>query len=143
MARERVLSRHRLPRPYRVGIVLFWLAPIAMLVATLIAGRGLTPELLHPRFLLPLLLMALPAVYIWQEGVDVLPGGIVARVHLPRYHAYADLTMWRYDAQPDRHVLTVWGCEHVKVLECRGGHLTNLPLLLDTLSQNLPGESKA
>src|SRR3712207_2626559 len=108
MFRQPVLSRHRLPRRFRVPLAALWLTPQALLVLTILSGRGLTPALFDPRFALPLLLMALPALYIWQEGVDVLPQGIVARVFWPRYYPYEALDTWYLDARAQRRVLTVW-----------------------------------
>jgi hypothetical protein len=132
-----VLSRHRLPRVYRVGLTLFWGLPVALLVGLLALRGGLALLLLDLRLTLPLLLLALPALYIWQEGVDVLPQGIVARVHVPRYHDYRLLHTWVFDERPDRHTLTVWDHQQRKILECRAGHLTDLPLLISALRENV------
>jgi hypothetical protein len=132
-----VLSRHRLPRVYRVGIAGMWITPIFMLVTAILVSRGVTAALLDPRFWLPLAIMFIPALYIWHEGVDVLPSGIVSRVHWPRYYAYHQLDNWYYDSRADRRTLTVWDAQNRKVLECRAGHLTDLPKLLTALKSNL------
>jgi hypothetical protein len=135
MPGDPVLSRHRLPRFYRVSLTAFWFLPAAIFALVLALRGGLALELLDPRLALPLLVMGLPALYIWQEGVDVLPGGIVARVHLPRYYDYAALQAWSLDGQ--HRTLTLWNYEQQKVLECRAGHLTDLPVLLRALKSNV------
>lgn len=134
---EPVLSRHRLPHPYRIGLTVLWVTPASLFFLTLLAHQGFTASLLDPRFWLPALAMCLPALYVWREGVDVLPSGIVARVHMPRYYPYADLGTWYLDRHPDRRVLTVWDTCSRKVLECRSGHLTDLPTLLAALKANV------
>jgi len=137
MAREPVLSRHRLPRTFRVSLAALWVLPVGLLVGTILLSRGFTVALLDPRLWLPLALMLLPALYVWREGVDVLPSGIVRRVHWPRYYPYEQLDNWYFDKHPDRRMLTVWdGCSR-KVLECRAGHLTDLPRLMASLKTNL------
>jgi hypothetical protein len=135
--RQTVLSRHRLPGKYRYSLVALWLAPIAIFIGTVVGQKGLTAALLDLRFLAPIVLMALPALYVWQEGVDVLAKGIRARVHLPRYYDYEQLNLWHYDRRADRHVLTIWDWQSRKVLECRAGHLSQLPALLESLEANV------
>ncbi|MEO8607089.1 MAG: hypothetical protein ABI690_04375 [Chloroflexota bacterium] len=135
--KEIVLSRHRLPRVYRVSIVGFWIAPIFILVTAILVSQGLSAVMLDPRFWLPLAIMVIPALYIWHEGVDVLSSGVVSRVHWPRYYAYHQLDNWYYDSRPDRRTLTIWDAQNRKVLECRAGHLTDLPTLLAALKSNL------
>lgn len=129
-----IISRHRLPTPYRIAIPLLWLAPIGVFLVVFFARTGLTPAALDPRLLLPLLLMALPALYIWQEGVDVLKDGIVRRVHVPRYYPYTVLDDWQHS----RDVLVVWDRRRRKALECRPAHLTDVHLLLAALRDNVP-----
>lgn len=130
MSREPILSRHRLPWAYRISLVVLWLTPVGLLTITTLVGNGLSPHLLDPRFWLPLLLMTLPALYVWQEGVDVLTNGIVARVHWPRYHNYDRLETWYFDTRFGKRVITIWDADNRKLLECRAGHLTELPALL-------------
>ena len=137
MNREPVLSRHRLPRFYRVSLAALWLTPIIIFVLVSIFQWGFTSALFDPRFVVPLLLMAIPAVYIWHEGVDVLPSGIIRRVHLPRYYPYSTLETWYFDRREDRRVLTIWDADNRKIVECRAGHLTDLPDLLDALKENV------
>jgi hypothetical protein len=137
MKREPVISRHRLPRFYRVGLAALWLTPIAIFVLISILQWGFTPTLLDPRFVLPLILMAVPALYVWHEGVDVLPSGIIRRIHVPHYYAYDSLETWYFDRRADRHVLTIWDTQNRKIVECRAGHLTDLPDLLDALKENV------
>ena len=137
MQKEPVLSRHRLPRMYRVSLSVLWITPIAILTAAIIFSQGLTAALLDPRFWLPLAIMFIPAIYIWHEGVDVTPSGIIARVHSRRYYSYQQLDNWYFDNRSDRRILTVWDGDNRKVLECRASHLTNLPKLLAALKINL------
>lgn len=137
MTAEPVVSQHRLPRGYRLALVLLWVTPPALLLLTIILIRGITPALLDLRLIAPMLVMGVPALYLWNEGVDVLPGGLVARVHVPRYYPFEGLGTWYYDARPERRVLTVWDSQQHKVLELRAGHLTDLPVLLRTLHQHV------
>jgi hypothetical protein len=136
--RKTVLSRHRLPNKYRYSIAALWLTPIFLLTLTILIGKGLTPALLDPRYLLPLAVLTIPAVYIWQEGVDVLPNGIRTRIHIPRYHDYSALDSWHFDQRRQRCILIVWDKGTRKVLECHAGHLSDLPLLLDSLRRHVP-----
>ncbi len=137
MKHEPVLSRHRLPRIYRVSLAALWLTPIVIFVLVSIFQWGFSLTLLDPRFVLPLALMAVPAIYVWHEGVDVLPSGIIRRIHLPRYYAYDSLETWYFDRRADRHILTIWDAQNCKIFECRAGHLTDLPDLLDALKTHV------
>lgn len=136
MSTQPVLSRHRLPRPYRLSLTALWLTPIALLSLTLLISHGFSPALLDPRLLIPFLLMTIPALYIWREGVDVLPEGLSVNQHGSHYHAYTELDNWYYDSHPDKRVLTIWDSENRKALECRA-YLTDMPLLLHALKENL------
>ena len=136
---RKVISRHRLPQPYRIGLVAFWLAPLILLTGAALIGGGQARAMLDPRFLLLALLMTVPALYIWQEGVDVREDGIVRRVHVPRHYPYEYLAMWTFDSHPSRRLLTIWDARRRKILECRAAHLTDLPLLLDALSARVGG----
>ena len=89
----------------------------------LLISQGITFAALDPRLLLPLLLMALPALYVWREGVDVLPGGLMTRSFWPRYYTYTHLDTWYVDWRPHRHLLTIWDAHQRKVFESRTGHL--------------------
>lgn len=135
--REMVISRHRLPRPYRLALTALWITPMLLLLSAIILSRGLSTALLDARLLVPLGLMVLPALYIWQEGVDVLPSGIVSRVHWPRYYPYDQLDNWYFDSRTDRCVLTVWDADNHKALECRAGHLTHMTALFAALKANI------
>lgn len=137
MKREPILSRHRLPRVYRVSLAVLWLAPIVIIVLVSVFQWGFTLALLDPRFVLPLVLMTVPALYIWHEGLDVLASGIVRRIHVPRYYSYHSLETWYFDRREERHTLTIWDAENRKIIECRAGHLTDLPDLLDALKENV------
>lgn len=137
MPRSPILSRHRLPRAYRLGLAGLWLAPPLLLVLAPALVRGVDAGFLDPRLWLPLLLMGLPALYIWQEGVDVRADGLTARFFWPRFYAYHQLDTWYYDAHPRRRVITVWTHSHGKALECRAAHLTNPRQLLDALHRHI------
>jgi hypothetical protein len=132
-SQERVLSRHRLPRFYRLSLTALWLTPIAILTLTLL----LRHRMFDVRLLVPFVLMAVPALYVWREGVDVLPSGIVRRIHIPRYLPYSSLETWYLDTRSDRRTLTVWDADQHKVLELRPGHLTEMPTLLKALKSNV------
>ncbi len=132
-----MVTRHRLPRFYRIGLTVLWVAPLAVFVAAIIAEKGLSPALLDPRFLLPALLMTAPALYFWQEGIDVLPDGIYRRIHFPRYYPYTAIARLNYDARDDRRVLTLWDSDEQKIVECRAGHLTDFAALLAALEEKL------
>lgn len=134
---RRVLTRHRLPPPYRLGLTILWAVPLLLFVAVIALKRGIDPALLDPRFLVPALLMIAPALYFWREGIDVLPEGIYRRIHLPQYYPFAAMTRWHYDRRPDRRVLTIWDGQDQKIVECRAGHLTDFPMLLETLEEKL------
>jgi hypothetical protein len=108
-----------------------------LLAAALLLGTGDLPALLDLRLLLPLLIGLLPAVYIWQEGVDVLPGGLRRRVHLPRYYPYRALAMYTYDPRPGRRLLTVWDEQGRLALQCHVAHLTDFPVLLRALHHHV------
>ena len=43
----------------------------------------------------------------------------------------------RPESRHNKRVLTVWDVDNHKVLECRPGHLTNLPQLLKTLKEHV------
>lgn len=139
-ANQPVLSRHRLPRFYRLSLTSLWLMPMCLLALSVMVGRGPSPALIDPRFWLPLLLMALPAVYVWREGIDVLPHGIMRRVHWPRYLPYCHLNRWHLDNHGESRLLTIWDRNQRKVIECHADHLSDLPLLVQSLAENLDGQ---
>ncbi len=132
-----VLSRHRLPQPYRGLLIASWLLPLALLWLALLLGRGPTPSLFDPRLLLLLGLMTLPAVYIWQEGVDVRPDGLFIRQHVPRFRPFHELDTYYVDSRPNRRLLTVWDQQQRKALETHLAHLTDVPELLRHLHTHL------
>ncbi|MBI1281961.1 MAG: hypothetical protein GC179_27800 [Anaerolineaceae bacterium] len=137
MSPQPVLSRHRLPKGYRCALAALWVTPALILFLSLIVARGISLHLADPRLLLPLIGMALPALYIWREGVDVLPEGLHIRLHRWRYRSFEELDNWYLDNRPQRRLLTIWDQQGRKVLEIHAAHLTNLPTLLATLKDNL------
>jgi len=119
-------------------LTVLWVVPLLLFVAVMALERGIDLALLDPRFLLPALLMIAPALYFWQEGIDVLPDGIVRRIHVPHhYYPFTMMARWHYDGREDRHVLTIWDAHDQKIVECRAGHLTDFPMLLATLEEEL------
>ncbi len=132
-----VLSRHRLPRPWRHLLVIGWLAPGSLLLAALAIGTGNVSALLDLRLIVPLLISLLPALYLWQEGVDVLPDGLRCRVHLPRFYAYNMLDTYDYDQRSGRRLLTIWDSHGRRALECHAAHLSDFPLLMGALREHL------
>jgi hypothetical protein len=137
MPQQPVLSRHRLPTTYRYLLAALWVMPALILLGSLIIARGISLHLVDPRLLLPLIVMALPALYIWREGVDVLPEGLRIRLHGWRYRSFEELDNWYLDNRPQRRLLTIWDQQGRKVLEVHAAHLTNLPALLATLKDKL------
>ena len=132
-----VIRRHRLPAFYRVGLTVLWIVPLLLFLAAIISQRGIDPALFDPRFFIPALLMIAPALYFWREGIDVLPDGLYRRIHLPRYLPFDQMARWRYDAREGRRVLTIWDASEQKLVECRAGHLTDFPALLESLEKRL------
>lgn len=142
VTRRQAFSRHRLPRPYRVGLTVMWIAPLVMFVAVMVAETGLNPALLDPRFLLPALLMLLPAAYVWQEGIDLLPGGVYRRIHVPQFYPDEAIARLHYDTRDGIRVLTLWDVQGRKLVECRAAHLTDFPALLAALEARIPVSSQ-
>lgn len=136
-AHNPILSRHRLPTPYRQALAGLWAAPVGILFAVMLARGGLEAVTADLRLALLLAIMLLPAFYVWNEGVDVRRRGMQVRIHVPRYYAFTTLAAWSYDARPGFRVLTVWDKRGAKALECRAGQLTALPDLLDALRLRL------
>lgn len=132
------LSQHRLPAPYRGLLAFFWLLPILLLTAAVGLGTRAAWAVLDVRLLLPLALMALPAWSVWQEGVDVLADGLRVRVGWPRYYAYERLAAWRLTASQGEEWLTIWEATRQPVLNRHARHLTELPVLLQALSDHVP-----
>ena len=127
-----IISRHRLPQPYRGALVMLWLLPSLILLITLLLLHGERAL----AALLPLIILSLPALYIWREGVDVLSTGIIRRIHLPtRHYSYARLTRCTYDEA--NGVLRVWDERSEIALECRVGHLTDFDRLRATLTTEI------
>jgi hypothetical protein len=132
-----VISIHRLPRRYRYSLVMLWLTPLLILLGTLLLVHGWIPALLDPRLWLLLGMMALPALYIWQEGVDVLPEGVIIRQHVPRFYRYEALETWYIDTRPLRKLLTLWDVQQRAVLRIHSSHLSDLPTLIAALQTHL------
>ncbi len=134
LARPPVLSRHRLPRPYRVLLPALALAPLPLFAVAVLLGAGFSAAVLDPRFWGPLLIGLLPAGYWWNEGVDVLPDGFIRRMHIPRRYRYVELTDWHFRSASG--VLTVLDVHGETALECRAV-LTGFPRLLQRIREHV------
>lgn len=137
MKRERVISRHRLPMPYRAGLVALWVLPLMIFIAAIVSQRGIDAALFDPRFVVPALVMLSPALYFWREGIDVLHGGIRRYIHTPRTVRFEEMARWHYDRREGVRVLTIWDRGGAKLVECRAAHLTDFPALLETLRERV------
>lgn len=132
------LSRHRLPLPYRRLLPLCWLILPALLLLTILLGAGPSAALFSPRLWLPLLALCLPALYWWQEGIDVCPTGLRRRSPFRRFLPYSQISGWVFDARPEIGVLRVFDEMHQIAIECRAAHLTGFAALLEALQTHLP-----
>ena len=132
------LSLHRLPPFYRRALPALGLILPALLLITILAAVGPSVSLFSPRLWIPLLIMALPAAYWWQEGVDVCPTGLRRRIHVRRFMPYSEIAAWAYDARAGVRVLRVFDSEHRISLECRAAQLTNFEALLAALQTCVP-----
>lgn len=148
IGRREVISRHRLPAPYRALLTALWLTPIALLAGTLVIARGLSPALLDLRLAITFGLMALPALYVWREGVDVLRDGLRVRVACTRRYAYDHLGGWQLADRPARkvgaqgliecdRVLTIWDQHGQTALQVHAAHLTDLRRLITALQKHV------
>jgi hypothetical protein len=142
------ISRHRLPAPYRAVLTALWLTPIALLAGTLVFARGFSPALLDFRLAITFGLMALPALYVWREGIDVLHDGLRVRVAVTRRYPYDGLGGWQLADRPARvveagghierdRVLTIWDQHGQTALQVHAAHLTELPSLIAALGENV------
>lgn len=137
MGATQILSRHRLPQPYRGVMVGLWLLPVAILYGALVVAHGAAAAMAHPGLLFPLALMALPALYLWHEGIDVTEHGLWVRMRGWCYYPYSHLDTYTIDTRRERHVLKIWDVHNRRVLSCHATHLTELPLLLRALKGRL------
>ncbi len=111
-----------------------------LLIGAIVIGRGFTLALFDPRLLLPALIMLTPAVYVWREGIDVLPEGIVRRVHVPRYYHFDELKTWTFERRDGQRLIIIWDDDERKLVEV-SAVLTDLPTLLATLRARVRGRS--
>ena len=132
------LSLHRLPAFYRRALPAVWLLLPGLLLLLILLMTGFGPALFSPRLWLPLLLMALPAAYLWQEGVDVCPTGLRRRIQVRRFIAYSEVAEWVYDARPGVRVLRVFDAGRQIVLECRAAQLTEFDRVIEALQMHAP-----
>lgn len=132
-----ILSRHRLPQPYRGALVALWVLPAGLLYLALIAAHGLTPALINPVLLLALAGMGLPALYVWQEGVDVTQRGLVIRSGGWRRRGYHELDSWYVDTRPPHRIFMVWDANQQRVISCHTAHLTDFATLTRALKQRV------
>lgn len=143
--RDSVVSRHRLPQPYRTLLVCGWLALPTILLVGIMLGAGPSLSYFDPRFLLLIGLMALPAYYVWQEGVDVFEGGLLARFYVPRRYRYDRLSHWqvKFVWRVNAEILTVWDENNHIVLSRHLAHLSDVRRLIDTLSDHVTQQHAA
>ncbi len=136
---DTILSRHRLPQPYRTLLVGGWLALPLILVVGIILGAGPSLSVFDPRFLILLALMFLPAYYVWQEGVDVYENGLSARVYVPKHYHYTSLSHWQIKMahHVNARILTIWNDEGHIVLSRHMAHLSDVTRLVDSLRLNV------
>jgi hypothetical protein len=132
------ISLHRLPPFYRRALPALGLIFPALLLLTILASVGANAALFSPRLWIPLLIMALPAAYWWQEGVDVCPTGLRRRIHARRFLPYTEIATWVCDARPGVRVLRVFDGDQRITLECRAAQLTDFDGLLAALQSSAP-----
>lgn len=132
------LSRHRLPAFYRRALPGLWLLLPGLLLLFILVMTGPSAAWFSPRLWIPLLIMALPAAYLWQEGVDICPTGLRRRIQLRRFVPYSEVAEWVYDARPGVRVLRVFDGALQIVLECRAAQLTDFDRLLEALQTHAP-----
>lgn len=135
---EAVHSRHRLPPFYRRALTICWLLPGLLLILALVYGHGMSVAFFDPRLLLALGIMALPAVYVWQAGIDVTETGVITRMLLPRFYAYATLSNWEIRREAHGQLVAIWGDDRAKIYEAHLAHLTRVSLLVAALRHNVP-----
>ncbi|MFN8531709.1 MAG: hypothetical protein U0670_24145 [Anaerolineae bacterium] len=135
----KVISRHRLPHPYRAALTLLWLTPHGVLTLILALHLRTEPErlaaLLDVRYWVPFMLTLIPAVYMWREGIDVLHGGLLARIHIPRLYPYERLGSWSND--PHTGILTLRDQEARIVFETHAAQLTDIDRLIEALEDHI------
>ena len=136
------LSQHRLPAFYRRALPALCLTIPGLLLLLIVLMTGPGPALFSPRLWLPLLVMALPAAYWWQEGVDVCPTGLRRRIQARRFIPYGEVAEWVYDARPGVRVLRVFDTGRQILLECRAAHLTGFERVLDALQTHAPAAGR-
>jgi hypothetical protein len=137
MNHSSILSRHRLPQPYRTTIVVLWMLPSFILFGALLVGNGFTLALLHPVLLLPLVAMGAPALYVWHEGIDVMENGLQIRIRGWRRLPYDQLDTYYVHDYHGVRLLKLWDVKNQRVLTVYTAHLTEVPTLLNTLKQRL------
>lgn len=136
-----ILSRHRLPAPFRGLLVGLWLAPLVLMGGSLMVVHGVSAVISAPPLWLALIVMGLPAVYVWHEGIDVTEAGIQVRMQGWRYRDYQALAAWALVQERDERILTVWDVHHEPIVNCHAGHLTDLPKLVNALRERVKAQS--
>ena len=136
-ADEIVLSRHRLPQPYRSLLALLWVTPTILLGVVLAASHG--ARAIDARVLALMVVMLIPGLYVWREGIDTTPNGIICRIHRTRRYRYGMLTDWDYREKAG--VLRVWDETGDLALECYAAHLTAFEALIVTLQTRIKADA--
>ena len=132
-----VISRHRLPEPFRSILAFLWILPICLLSVTLIVQNGFSLNLFHPLMLLTVTAMALPAIYVWNEGVDVTRTGLNIRVQGWRSRTYDQLVCWTLSTYHETRILKIRDAHQQYVLNCHLAHLTDAAQLLRVLKSKV------
>lgn len=145
MIASAVVSRHRLPEPYRSVLVGLWLLPPCLMFAVLLIFGSAQFALLHPLTLLFLCLMSLPALYVWREGIDVTAVGVRVRMGGWHYRPFARLRGAFITYERGTAVFTLLDENAVRVVMCPAAHLTECRRLVALLRTQLypPEEDNA
>ena len=138
MSPDEIVSRHRLPAPYRGLLTLLWAAPAALLWSALLLGHGPRLALLDPRLLLLLALALLPASFIWSQGIDARRHSLHLRLAIPRRVPYAQLGTWRLFETPEGRILGLYDPDGAVLVHWHAAHLSHFAELECTLRERVP-----
>ena len=130
---KHIISQHRLPQPYRKLLILGWCAPILVLFGSAIIINGQPLALLHPRLLLTLGVMLVPAWYFWQVGLDICRSGVVCRVAVPSYYAYDEIANWWVKKSEEGDILQIYKRGGEVIISYHLAHLSDASVLLRSL----------
>jgi hypothetical protein len=129
-----VISQHRLVQPYRALLALCWVLPPLIFLFALWRAQPTVFAWVDVRLALPLLLLCLPALYVWHEGIDVRSDGVMRRMLLPRFFRDKDLAQCE---ETHKGVWRVWDVNQTVALEWHSAHLTQHERLVDELCEKI------